>query len=127
MELSMKVSGTITCITVEVNFIMPVVIFMRVNSSTIWLKGLVFTSMPMEASMLAIGTKISNMASEKKSGMTSHSTKGFIKMPRKRDKESTAGLMVTDMSVSGLTICSTAKDYSCGMTIDYSLEIGKTI
>jgi len=105
MELFMKVSGTTTYITVEVNFIMPVVIFMRVNSSTIWLKGLVFTSMLMEASMLDIGTKISNTVSEKKNGMTSLSTKGSIKMPQKKDKESTAGLMVTDMLVNGLTIC----------------------
>ena len=105
MELFMKVSGTITCITVEVNFIMPVVIFMRVNLSTIWLKGLVSTSMLTEASMLAIGTKISNMASEKKNGMTFLSIKDSIKMPRKKDKESTAGLMVTDTLVSGLTIC----------------------
>ena len=91
----------------------------------IWLKDLVFTDMLTEVNMLDTGIKISNMDLAKKNGMMEANIKAFMIMLLKKVKESTAGLMATDMSESGIIICLMEKDYSFGMMTDFSLVIGK--
>jgi hypothetical protein len=93
----------------------------------IWLKVSVFTSMQMEANMWDTGIKINSTVSEKKSGMIIPNIKDFIKMHQKRVKENTAGLMETDTLENGQIICSTVKDFSCGMMIGYFSETGRII
>jgi len=68
----------------------------------IWHKDLEFTSMLMEASMPAIGIRISNMVSEKNNGMTVVRIKVFITMPQKKVKVNTCGQTATDMLENGL-------------------------
>jgi len=58
-----------------------------------------------EASMLDTGTRISNMALEKKSGMMEVNIKVFIRMLRRRVKVNTVGLTVIDILENGETIC----------------------
>jgi len=62
-----------------------------------WLKVSVFINTRMEANMLAIGIKISNMVSERRNGTTPACTKDSTRMPAKKVKESTAGQMVIDI------------------------------
>ena len=61
--------------------------------------------MQMEVNTLVIGIKISNMASERKSGTMAANIKGFIKMLPKKVKENIAGLMATGMLENGSSIC----------------------
>lgn len=104
---------------------MQVAICMKVSSSMIWHKVSEFISMPTAVSMLVIGTKISNTDSERRNGTMVVSTWASTRMHRKRAKENTAGPMATATSVNGRTICSTAKDCSCGTMTDYISVIGK--
>ena len=98
---------------------------MKVNSLMIWHKVSESISTPTAVSMLVIGTKISNTDFEKRNGTMAVSTWASIRMHRKKVKESTAGLMATATSVNGRTICSTAKDCSCGTMTDCISVIGK--
>jgi hypothetical protein len=55
--------------------------------------------------MLDTGTRISNMALEKRSGMMEVNIKVFIRMLRRRVKVNTVGLTVIDILENGETIC----------------------
>ena len=59
----------------------------------IWPKALVFIDMPMEANMLAIGTKTNSMVSERKNGMTGVNIKDSTKMLLRKVKVNIAGQM----------------------------------
>jgi hypothetical protein len=48
-------------------------------------------------------------------------------MLQKKDRENIAGLMATATLESGAKTCLTAKDFSFGTMIDYTLETGKII
>ena len=78
---------------------------MKENSLKIWRKVLGFISMPMEANILAIGIKISNMALEKKNGMMAANIKDFIRMHLKKVKENIVGQTEILILVNGETIC----------------------
>jgi hypothetical protein len=89
----------------EVSYIMLVVIFMKESSLMTWPKDLAFINTLMEVSMLAIGIKISNMASEKKNGMMAANIKDFIRMHLKKVKENIVGQMEILILANGETIC----------------------
>ena len=101
MEPCMKVYGRIISIMAEANFTTLPATCMKVNSSMIWLKVLVFISMRMAPSMWGTGIKISNMASARRSGMMGLNTKDFMSMHQRRDKVNTSGQMATGISESG--------------------------
>ena len=63
----------------EVSYNMPPVIFMKVNSSIIWLQALEYIRISTATNMLAIGTKIRCMALAKKPGMTAANIRDSIK------------------------------------------------
>ena len=58
-----------------------------------------------EASMLDTGTRISNMALEKKNGMMAANIKDFIRMHLKKVKENIVGQTEILILVNGETIC----------------------
>jgi len=91
-----------------------------------WLKALASTSTLTAANTSAIGTKISSTVSAKKNGMIRVCIKDFIKTLVKKGRANTCGLMATGISVSGVRICLTAKDFSFGMISDFTLVTGKT-
>ena len=97
---------------------------MKANSSMIWPKALECISIPTEANLLVIGTKISNMASAKKGGTMEVNIKGSIKMLPKKAKANTAGPMETDMLANGKTTCLTGKVSSSGMITECSWDNG---
>jgi hypothetical protein len=120
MAQSMKVFGNQISTTVEESFTMRVVIYMRVNSSTTWLKALVSTGTPTALSMSGTGTKTNSTALVKKSGTTVANIRDSTKMHLRKARESIAGPTATDMLESGATTCSMAKVYSFGMMIGCS-------
>ena len=97
MVLFMKAYGKIICTVAVANFIMPVVTSMKENFRTIWPKGLAFIVMQTAQNISAIGSKTSNMVSERNNGMMAANTKVSIKLLQKKDKENTAGQMGIDM------------------------------
>lgn len=105
MEQFTKACGRTIYIMEEANCIMLAAISMKVNSSMIWLKALVFTDTLMEANMLDIGTKINNMVLAKKNGMMEVSIKVFTKMLQKKVKVNIAGLTEIDILENGGIIC----------------------
>lgn len=116
----MKDFGTIICTMEEENFIMLVVISMKVNLAMIWHKALVFTNTQTEVNTLVTGTRINNMALVKKNGLMEVNTKDSMKMLQKKVKVNTAGQMVIDTLVNGVEICLMVKVSSFGMMIDSS-------
>ena len=63
----------------------------------------------------------------RRSGTMEASIRAFTRMPLKRAKVSTVGLIRIGLSASGETICLMVVDYSYGTMIDFSLVTGKTI
>ena len=83
--------------------------------------------MQMAANTSGIGTRISSMDLEKKSGTMEVNIKGSTKMLLKKAKENTVGQIKTDTLGNGAITCSMERVFSYGMMIDCILATGKII
>jgi hypothetical protein len=80
-----------------------------------------------EISILAHGTKVSNIAMELIHGLTETNTKEITLMISVKVKENSYGLMVINMKVSGKTAFNTAKAKKLGLTAISTPVIGKNL
>jgi len=98
----------------------------KVNGKMIKLTGTEFTCMLMELGMKAVGKRISNMEKESRDGQMVLFMKVCILMGRSTGEVDSSGAIILYLKENSKTIILKARALTDGMTVECTMETGKT-
>ena len=126
MDLFTRDTGKMTKQMVEVVLFMPMVTYTTVTGKMTRHTAMEFTTTLMERGPKAGGSRTSNMARARKSGLTMHVTKVSTKMARSMVTVSSSGLMAQLILATLSTTTFTDKAFTPGQTVVNTTVNGTT-